>query len=1013
MNSGGGEISAALVDNSSFGNDFSLGVSPVLAKGKFDDAWQFNGENSYLYALDSPSLSISDNLTVEAWVKRGEINREQTILGKWDEATGEKSYRLWFDQENKLNFSVGSGGQEATVKQTKGLCFGGTSQGVQCSSDEDCVGPGAFCRNALVTDVTKWHHLTGKYIAATSNKNAFLQIFIDGLLVNSEILGGVPSSLEDLNNDFYLGAKKGSSGQMDSHFNGLIDNVSLWSCDNIGLVSGRSAGDVWADAKIEVSGWAKVVNLGDAGWLKLRGATKEGKIWGIYLNDYSPFYIMGGYMANRHADTTMGSEGLVGNWMMDEPSWLTNSGSPIPVADSSGNGNQGIARGATPSSDGLFNNAGQFDGLDDYIEIADSENLDFSDVESFTIQFWVKPMDFFDTNSSRLVVKRNDGPGYEIGLDYNGGISWYLRDGVNTKVDTPSSEYLTLGTWNQVAVVFDRAQGTITRYLDGEISGPVDSFGNIGDLANDVSLSIGGPFLRDDSYFRGLIDNVAIYEVARTPAQILRDYQKQNPYWGVGWGDNEHDYSDPPAPASFNSVSVTNTEGCEQLLVQWEASDWAESYTYHRCDNVEASDCLTCSYTEYNVLSGEEFNVQNVGLNPDTGYCYKIEAHNEAGSTYNSEGPVWQRTTLCSPENVEIDDNTCGEIDIYWDLSETADGYNIYNSLRTAENFAIIGHLGEAADYSNLVAHWKMNEESWSGASAEVKDSSGNSPAHHATSFGATPNTNGLFDNAGEFNGTSNYIIIPNSEEFDSEAITLQAWVKRSSVGTRDVIFSDSKDSDDDINRFWRWEIGSDNLLTLVFGDGNTEKIEIKSDALINDTDWHHLVVMRNHQGEQGTVSFYIDGVLDKTTSYALNSIVPLGESDLLIGASKGESPGYFHGLIDNLSFYNSLRSQENIRIDYEAGDCGQDSCALTEVCHILGVEDNNCGKAQDDASVCCYIDQRILPYVDYYYQVVAITEAGESPSSDCDWEDCPEGLGSCCPWGNTICFPPAEVQEE
>ncbi|MCF7906972.1 hypothetical protein K9K85_01680 [Patescibacteria group bacterium] len=1012
MNSGGGEISAALADNSSFGNDFSIGVSPSLAKGKFDDALQFNGENSYLYALDSPSLSISDNLTIEAWVKRGEINREQTILSKWDESTGEKSYRLWFDQENKLNFSVGNGGEEATVKQRRGLCFGGVNQGEQCSSDEDCEGKGAFCRNALITDVTKWHHLTGKYITATSDKDAFLQIFIDGLSVSSEILGEIPSFLEDLNNDFYLGAKKGSSGQMDSYFTGLIDNVSLWTCNNIGLTFGRSARDVWADAKIEVSGWAKVINLENAGWLNLRGATKQGKIWGIYLNNYSPFYTMGGYMANRHADTTMDSEGLVGNWMMDEPSWSTNTGSSIPVVDSSGEGNQGIASGASPNSDGLFNNAGQFDGLNDYIEIADSEKLDFNDAESFTIQFWVKPMDFFKTSGSLPIVKRNSGPGYEIGLDYNGGISWYLRDEANSKADTPDSNYLTLNTWNHVAVVFDRAQGTITRYLDGEVTGSVDSFGEISDLSNNLSLSIGGRFLRGDSYFRGLIDNVSIYEVARTPTQVLRDYQKQDPYC-VGWGDNDHDYGDPPEPADFNSVSVTNTEGCEQLLIQWESSDWAESYTYHRCDNVEASDCATCSYVEYNVLSGEEFNVQDVGLSSDTGYCYKIEAHNETGSTYNSEGPVWQRTTLCSPENVEIDDNTCGEIEVYWDLSETASGYNIYNSLSTAEDFAVIGHLGEAMDYTNLTAHWKMNEEDWDGTSEEVKDSSGSDSTHHGTSFGATPNTNGLFNNAGEFNGTSNYIIIPNSEEFDSETITLQAWVKRSSAGTRDVIFSDNKDSEDDINRFLRWEIGSDDLLALIFGDGVTEKIEIKSDTLIDDTDWHHLVAIRNHQSGQGTVTFYIDGLLDKTSSYILDSIAPLSTNDLLIGASNGGSPGYFHGLIDNLSFYDAIRSQESVRVDYEAGDCGQDNCSLTEVCHVLGVEDNNCGKGQDDSSVCCYTDQRILPYVDYYYQVTAVTDAGESPSSSCEWEDCPGGLSSCCPWGNTICFPPAEIQEE
>jgi len=171
------------------------------------------------------------------------------------------------------------------------------------------------------------------------------------------------------------------------YFNGIIDNIAIWSCTNIGFVTGRSAKDIWTDAKMEISGWAKVVALGDGGWLKLQGLTKEGKVWGLYLDDYDTFYTIGGYMANRYADTTMGTNGLVANWLMDEPSW-TNSTGPIPngVVDSGPlvDKNHGTASGAVPSTDGKFNSAGEFDGVDNYIEISDDATLDFTAIENFT-----------------------------------------------------------------------------------------------------------------------------------------------------------------------------------------------------------------------------------------------------------------------------------------------------------------------------------------------------------------------------------------------------------------------------------------------------------------------------------------------------------------------------------------------------------------------------------------------------------------------------------------------------
>ena len=305
---------------------------------------------------------------------------------------------------------------------------------------------------------------------------------------------------------------------------------------------------------------------------------------------------------------------------------------------------------------------------------------------------------------------------------------------------------------------------------------------------------------------------------------------------------------------------------------------------------------------------------------------------------------------------------------------------------------------------------------------------------------------------------------------------TIQAWVKRDSVDTRDVIITDNKTSEFDKDHFLRWEIvegaSNDDKLAIIFGD-ETDSVQKYSTGTINDTDWHHVAVVRDDSAE--TITFYIDGEAESEQSYydELNTIcsggnnpgdpcdsdldcdegtcvgviISLGNDDLWIGSSNENDMGPFHGLIDNVVIYNVARTAEQIKLDYEAGNCGYDDCSLSGECHIQG-EDTNCGYALGDEdncencpnyvchvqgnpdgncgstvagddSICCYIDKRILPYVNYYYKTTATSEAGESPFSDCNWGEpeqpaCPSGVeGSCCPWGNTICFPPVETEEE
>ena len=81
---------------------------------------------------------------------------------------------------------------------------------------------------------------------------------------------------------------------------------------------------------------------------------------------------------------TANNIGLVGWWTFDGPDLLQNA------KDKSGQGNTGYLAGFTSTTTvpGKIGQALQFDGSNDYVQIADHDNLTPANI---TITYWVKP----------------------------------------------------------------------------------------------------------------------------------------------------------------------------------------------------------------------------------------------------------------------------------------------------------------------------------------------------------------------------------------------------------------------------------------------------------------------------------------------------------------------------------------------------------------------------------------------------------------------------------------------
>jgi hypothetical protein len=210
---------------------------------------------------------------------------------------------------------------------------------------------------------------------------------------------------------------------------------------------------------------------------------------------------------------------LVGYWEFDE-------GSGTIASDSSGHGNTGTLRNHTSWSGGAL----CFDGVDDWVEVSDSDTLDIT--SQITLSAWVH-FDSSPTKWTKIVIKpyqNYDDPWDLYCLDFGPkpGSSTYsvprfeLTDGV--PAGGSGSGYgeacdanfeLPVGSWHHVVGTYDGS--VMVLYVDG---GPIASSpASLQIGTNNMPLSIGGRLGTDDG-FNGCVDDVRIYNRALTASEV-------------------------------------------------------------------------------------------------------------------------------------------------------------------------------------------------------------------------------------------------------------------------------------------------------------------------------------------------------------------------------------------------------------------------------------------------------------------------------------------------------------
>ncbi|WP_197454166.1 DUF4347 domain-containing protein [Stieleria varia] len=212
------------------------------------------------------------------------------------------------------------------------------------------------------------------------------------------------------------------------------------------------------------------------------------------------------------------NDGLIGYWNLND------ANANGFVADSSGLGNNGIARNfAAPSGpinltpNTNFDNPGayRFDGVNDYVEVAENESLRLTE-GTYSQSAWIRPTSYDDGYHGVIGYQQGTSVGTRYPFIYvrNDAIYAGFGTGGNTWKGVVADNVITINAWNHVAVSFDGT--TMQLFVNGEVVATNSNFGGSAPPTTFAQLNIG----RINNQFIGDIDEVRMYDRAISGAEV-------------------------------------------------------------------------------------------------------------------------------------------------------------------------------------------------------------------------------------------------------------------------------------------------------------------------------------------------------------------------------------------------------------------------------------------------------------------------------------------------------------
>jgi hypothetical protein len=434
---------------------------------------------------------------------------------------------------------------------------------------------------------------------------------------------------------------------------------------------------------------------------------------------YAEFQDASGKWSSPVADTILlntasGTSPYSNAVLADAPAgyWrLGDTGSTI-AADSAGSNKgtylNGAAQGQPSLLEGETTNASTaFDGTNDYVKVPSSSSL--SPVGRVSLEAWIKPAALPAAGSFASILTKAES----YSLQMNGPRLEFtvIQNGTRKRLQAPSGA-ISVGQVYHLVGTYD---GTTQRlYINGAEVANASVSGEISANTNPVTV---GSWNGTEEFFKGTIDEAAVYAGALGAARVAAHYQA-----GIGG---------PPPDTSVKAPSnlVASSASEKQVNLTWTDNSNNETEFVIQRDT-------SPSFSNPTVLTTWANNTtySDVGLTPTTTYYYRVKAHNA------TDASEWSATASAT-------------------TGATPTGYKA----------AVLA--------DKPVGYWRLGEATGTTAA----DQAGADPGTYVNSptLGAAGLLGADTDTAVSFDGSNDQVKVPPAGPLNlTSPITLEAWIK-------------------------------------------------------------------------------------------------------------------------------------------------------------------------------------------------------------------------------------------
>ncbi|MDA9775340.1 LamG domain-containing protein [Algibacter sp.] len=201
----------------------------------------------------------------------------------------------------------------------------------------------------------------------------------------------------------------------------------------------------------------------------------------------------------------------------------------------------------------------------------------------------------------------------------------------------------------------------------------------------------------------------------------------------------------------------------------------------------------------------------------------------------------------------------------------------------------------------------------------KMSDATDETGSYDGTATNVNFNVAGKFGNAGEFNGSSSYISVPNSAGNNMSTFSVSLWFKISNASALGTLISNGLGAD---NGYY---LGVNVGGTIVFltSDGNSNTATSTSPSTYADGNWHNVVLAYTAVGVgTSTYNIYVDGNSTPVITGSNGKFTGTSAQPLTIGKLANSSLYYYNGSIDQVRIFNRAITANEVTTLYNEVQC-------------------------------------------------------------------------------------------